>query len=116
VTGNLWVCVAALAVGGALKYSVPDRPVHHRPGRRSAQARAVTTAIMLFVINIIGYGLGPLFTGAVSDIIFNAQVADLGAPDLVARPARAPRARRSAPTSRRSARSPIPRACSSRWS
>ena len=36
------------------------------------------TAIMLFVINLIGYGLGPLFIGAVSDFIFNAGASDAG--------------------------------------
>ena len=37
---------------------------------------------MLFVINLIGYGLGPLFIGALSDLLFTLQVADLGAADL----------------------------------
>jgi predicted MFS family arabinose efflux permease len=83
ITGNLWVCVAALCVGGALKYSYLTGQFTIGQGLASAQARAVATAIMLFVINIIGYGVGPLFTGAVSDIIFAAQVSDLGAPDLV---------------------------------
>src|SRR5678809_294301 len=48
----------------------------------SAQVRAVSTAVMLFIINLLGYGLGPLFIGALSDFLFNLQVADLGAADL----------------------------------
>lgn len=37
--------------------------------------RATTAALMLFIINIVGLGLGPLFTGAVSDV--------LSAPDVL---------------------------------
>ena len=48
----------------------------------SAQTRALSTAVLLFVVNLLGYGLGPLFIGAVSDIFFTAQVADLGAAEL----------------------------------
>jgi len=48
----------------------------------SAQFRAVATAILLFVINLLGYGLGPLFIGWLSDLLFSMQVADLGAAEL----------------------------------
>lgn len=37
-----------------------------------ARARATAIAILLFIVNLIGYGLGPLFVGALSDL-FAAQ-------------------------------------------
>jgi MFS family permease len=82
MTGQLWLCVTLLCLGGALKYTYLTGQYTIGQGVASAQARAVSVAILLFVVNLLGYGLGPLFTGALSDIIFAAQVADLGAPDL----------------------------------
>ena len=82
MTNQLWICVTALCVGGALKYTYLTGQYTIGQGVASAQARAVAIAIVLFVVNLLGYGLGPLFTGALSDVIFAAQVADLGAPDL----------------------------------
>ncbi len=82
-TGNLPLCVAALCIGGALKYTYLTGQYTIGQGVASAQSRAVAIAIILFVVNLLGYGLGPLFTGLLSDVIFNAQVADLGAPELV---------------------------------
>ena len=82
MTGNLGVCIAALCVGGALKYTYLTGQYTIGQGVASAQSRAVAIAIVLFVVNLLGYGLGPLFTGALSDVIFAAQVSDLGAPDL----------------------------------
>ena len=42
--------------------------------------RAVASAILLFVLNIIGLGLGPQFTGIASDVL--AATTDLGADAL----------------------------------
>ena len=44
----------------------------------SMRVRAMATAVMLFVVNLIGYGFGPLFIGAISDIFFASGAADLG--------------------------------------
>src|SRR5678815_797983 len=81
-TTNVWVCVVCLAVGAFVKYSYLAGQYTLGQGVVSAQFRAVSTAILLFVINLLGYGLGPLFIGFLSDLLFAAQVADLGAPDL----------------------------------
>ena len=81
-TTNVWVCVVCLAVGAFVKYSYLAGQYTIGQGVVSAQFRAVSTAILLFVINLLGYGLGPLFIGFLSDLLFAAQVADLGAPDL----------------------------------
>jgi hypothetical protein len=42
------------------------------------RVRAMATAVMLLVVNLIGYGFGPLFIGAVSDIFFKSGIAELG--------------------------------------
>ncbi len=46
----------------------------------SARARATAVAVMLFVVNLIGYGLGPLFVGWVSDQVASAHLKAI--PDL----------------------------------
>lgn len=40
-----------------------------------ARSRATAVAIMLFVVNLIGYGLGPLFVGMLSDYFASAHLA-----------------------------------------
>ena len=42
------------------------------------RARAIATAILLFVVNLLGYGFGPLFIGAVSDVFFVNGITELG--------------------------------------
>jgi hypothetical protein len=42
------------------------------------RVRATATAVLLFVVNLIGYGFGPLFIGAVSDIFFVNGIVELG--------------------------------------
>ena len=82
-TGNLWLCLAGLCIGGALKYSYLTGQYTIAQGVVSAQVRAVAVAVVLFVVNLLGYGLGPLFMGALSDALFTMQVVELGAPDLI---------------------------------
>lgn len=81
-TKNLTLALIGLVIGGAIKYGYLAAQYTIGQGVVSAQVRAVSTAILLFVVNLLGYGLGPLFIGALSDLIFNMQVASLGAPDL----------------------------------
>lgn len=81
-TDNLMLCLAGLCIGGAIKYGYLAAQYTIGQGVVTAQVRAVATAVLLFVANLLGYGLGPLFIGALSDLLFNLQVADLGAADL----------------------------------
>jgi len=81
-TPSVAVCVVMLCLGGFSKYGYLAAQYTIGQGVVSAQVRAVSTAVMLFVINLLGYGLGPLFIGALSDFLFAMQVADLGAADL----------------------------------
>ncbi|WP_397403332.1 spinster family MFS transporter [Phenylobacterium sp.] len=81
-TDNLWICAIGLCLGGLSKYGYLAAQYTIGQGVVSAQVRAVSTAVMLFVINLFGYGFGPLFIGALSDGLFSAKVADLGASEL----------------------------------
>lgn len=81
-TGTLWLCVVTLCFGGFIKYGYLVTQYTVAQGVVSPRFRAVSTAILLFVINLLGYGLGPLFIGAVSDVLFKWQVKGLGAAEL----------------------------------
>lgn len=81
-TSNLTICAVALCIGGFLKYGYLAAQYTMGQGVVSAQVRAVSTAVMLFIINLIGYGFGPLFIGGLSDALFNLKVAELGAAEL----------------------------------
>jgi len=48
----------------------------------NTRSRATAIAILLFVVNLIGYGLGPLFTGAVGDYMIATQLAAIPELDL----------------------------------
>ncbi|HYD44894.1 MAG TPA: MFS transporter [Phenylobacterium sp.] len=81
-TDQIWICLVGLMVGGALKYGYVTAQYTVAQGVVSAQTRALATAVMMFVLNLLGYGLGPLFIGWLSDAIFAWQVADMGAASL----------------------------------
>lgn len=81
-TNNLWFALAGLCLGGLSKYGYLAAQYSIGQGVVSSQTRALSTAVMLFVINLLGYGFGPLFIGVLSDFLFTSQVAALGAPDL----------------------------------
>ncbi len=75
---DLNVVLFGLVAGGFIKYGYLAAQYTIGQGVVGGRMRATSTAILLFVINLIGYGLGPLFIGAVSDLIFKAKIADLG--------------------------------------
>lgn len=81
-TQNLTLCLIALIIGGGIKYGYLAAQYTIGQGVVTAQVRAVATAVLLFVINLLGYGLGPLFIGALSDMLFRMKVANLGAAEL----------------------------------
>lgn len=81
-TRSLPLCLAALCIGGAIKFGYNAAQYTIGQGVVSPQARAVSTAVLLLVVNLLGHGLGPLFIGAVSDLLFHLQVSDLGAGHL----------------------------------
>jgi MFS family permease len=81
-TGHLWLSALCLCIGGASKYGYLAAQYTIAQGVVSPRFRAVSTAILLFLINLLGYGIGPLFIGYVSDWLFARQTALLGAADL----------------------------------
>jgi len=46
-----------------------------RQGVAEARSRATATAVLLFIVNILGYGLGPPVIGALSDFLANTSLA-----------------------------------------
>lgn len=77
-TGSLMVALVCLVIGGFVKYGYLAAQYTIGQGVVTMRVRATATAILLFVVNLIGYGLGPLFIGALSDILFRLDVADMG--------------------------------------
>ena len=66
---NRWLMLASLIpyVALAAAYLAPSIATTHRlVGLRE---RALAAAVLLFVLNLIGLGLGPVFTGALSDVM-----------------------------------------------
>ena len=81
-THILWLSLACLCIGGCVKYGYLAAQYTIGQGVVSARVRATSTAVLLFIVNLLGYGLGPLFIGALSDGLLSLQVAQLGFPGL----------------------------------
>lgn len=79
---NRWVALAFIMCGAMVKYGYIGSQYTIGQGVVSPMIRATAVAILLFVINLIGYGLGPLFIGAVSDGLFSAKMAADGFGDI----------------------------------
>lgn len=77
-TQNLLFAGIGLVIGGFVKYGYLAAQYTIGQGVVSMRVRAMATAVLLFVVNLIGYGFGPLFIGAVSDIFFVSGVAEFG--------------------------------------
>lgn len=79
---NLWLAAAGLCIGGFAKFGYLAAQYTIAQGVVSPRFRAVSTAILLFVVNLVGYGLGPLFIGALSDFLFRVRATAMGAAEL----------------------------------
>ncbi len=77
-TQNLLFAAIGLIIGGFVKYGYLAAQYTIGQGVVSMRVRAMATAVLLFVVNLIGYGFGPLFIGAISDIFFKSGIANLG--------------------------------------
>ena len=77
-TQNLLFAAIGLMVGGFVKYGYLAAQYTIGQGVVSMRVRATATAVLLFVVNLIGYGFGPLFIGAVSDMFFVNSITELG--------------------------------------
>lgn len=67
---SLWLCAVSLSLAYFVKYGYVGAQFTITQGVVSMRVRATATAVLLFVINLVGYGLGPLFAGVVSDASF----------------------------------------------
>jgi hypothetical protein len=77
-TENLLYAGICLGIGGFAKYGYLAAQYTIGQGVVSMRVRATATAVLLFVVNLIGYGLGPLFIGAISDIFFMNGITEMG--------------------------------------
>ncbi|MDJ0879446.1 MAG: MFS transporter [Halieaceae bacterium] len=68
------LALASLLVGNLLHYSYLGAQYTICQGVASTRSRATAVAIMLFVANLIGYGMGPLFVGFLSDALMVSQL------------------------------------------
>ncbi|MGE0409023.1 MAG: spinster family MFS transporter [Amphiplicatus sp.] len=85
-TNSQMYCLIALTLAGFMKYGYLAAQYTIGQGVASLRVRATAIAVMLFVINLLGYGFGPLFAGVVSDIFFRGSLADAGLTGVVTRP------------------------------
>lgn len=85
-TQTLIFAAIGLIIGGFVKYGYLAAQYTIGQGVVTMRVRAMATAVMLFVVNLIGYGMGPLFIGVISDVFFSSGIAELGvAADELAR-------------------------------
>ena len=77
-TQNLLYAAIGMVIGGFVKYGYLAAQYTIGQGVVSMRVRAMATAVLLFVVNLLGYGFGPLFIGAISDIFFTSGLAELG--------------------------------------
>jgi MFS family permease len=80
---NLWIGVPFLVVGAVTHYFYLGCMYASVQGIVEPRMRATSTAVLLFIVNLLGYGLGPPAIGALSDFLagFNLQAAGLIAAD-----------------------------------
>lgn len=65
-------------VGGFSKYGYLAAQYTIAQGVVTVRVRATSTAVLIFMQNMIGYSLGPLFIGAISDHLFKVKVEAMG--------------------------------------
>lgn len=69
IIGNLTLALALLAlpaIVGGVFYGPSIAALHNRV---PAQSRAIASALLLLMVNVVGLGLGPLMVGALSDAL-----------------------------------------------
>jgi len=74
-TDSVPFALGILLVASALHYGYLGAQYTICQGVASPRSRATAVAIFLFVVNLIGYGCGPLFLGVLSDVLMNADLA-----------------------------------------
>lgn len=85
-TTSMTICVIGLALANFAKYGYIGAQYTISQGVVSMRVRATATAVLLFLINLLGYGLGPLFAGVVSDFRFVGEQATSAIGASISRP------------------------------
>lgn len=78
VLPNFWWAMPALMVAAITHYFYLGPMYAVTQGVVEPRMRATAVAVLLFVVNLLGYGLGPPVIGALSDYLANTQLAPLG--------------------------------------
>ncbi|GIK48729.1 MAG: MFS transporter [Hyphomonadaceae bacterium] len=78
VLPNIWLAMPALMIGAVTHYFYLGPMYAVTQGVVAARMRATAVAVLLFIVNLIGYGMGPPVIGALSDFLANGQLAAAG--------------------------------------
>ncbi|MET0294335.1 MAG: MFS transporter [Phenylobacterium sp.] len=78
MTSSLPMAVALLALGLSTQYFYLGSMYAIAQGVVHPRMRATAVAILLFIVNLIGYGAGPPVIGAISDLLAGGRLADAG--------------------------------------
>lgn len=85
VLPNIWLAMPALMIGAVAHYFYLGPMYALTQGVVSPRMRATAVAVLLFIVNLIGYGLGPPVIGALSDFFASGHLATYGlTPDICA--------------------------------
>jgi MFS family permease len=71
---TLWIGVPFMVVGAVTHYFYLGCMYASIQGVAPPRMRATATAVLLFIVNILGYGLGPPVIGALSDFLANTSL------------------------------------------
>jgi predicted MFS family arabinose efflux permease len=78
VLPNIWMAMPALMVAAITHYFYLGPMYAMTQGVVAPRMRATAVAVLLFIVNLLGYGLGPPVIGALSDYLANTQLIPLG--------------------------------------
>jgi predicted MFS family arabinose efflux permease len=75
VLPNIWLSMPALMIGAVAHYFYLGPMYAVTQGVVAPRMRATAVAVLLFIVNLIGYGMGPPVIGALSDFLASSQLA-----------------------------------------
>ena len=75
VLPNIWLAMPALMIGAVTHYFYLGPMYAVTQGVVAPRTRATAVAVLLFIVNLIGYGMGPPAIGALSDFLAQGQLA-----------------------------------------
>jgi MFS family permease len=75
---NIWLAMPLIMVGAVVHYFYLGPMYAVTQGVVVPRMRATAVAVLLFIVNLLGYGLGPPAIGALSDFLAGGQLAAAG--------------------------------------